>query len=76
MISTMVREILSTPALLVGLFTLIGLLIQKKSIDHVIKGTVTAIVGFVLLDAGSQLLQNGALADFGRLLNMILTCRE
>lgn len=67
MISTMVREILSTPALLVGLFTLIGLLIQKKSIDHVIKGTVTAIVGFVLLDAGSQLLQNGALADFGRL---------
>ena len=56
MISTMVREILSTPALLVGLFTLIGLLIQKKSIDHVIKGTVTAIVGFVLLDAGSQLL--------------------
>lgn len=65
----MIREVLATPALLVGLVTLIGLLLQKKSIDHVVKGTVTAVVGFVLLSEGSDFLQNGALKDFGVLFN-------
>lgn len=64
-----IREVLSTPALFVGLVTLFGLLLQKKSIDHVIKGTSIAIVGFVLLSAGSDFLQNGALKDFGLLFN-------
>lgn len=64
-----IREILATPEILVGVVVLIGLLLQKKSVDHIIKGTVTAIVGFVLLSAGSTLLQNGALKDFGTLFN-------
>lgn len=64
-----IREVLSTPALFVGLVTLFGLLLQKKSIDHVIKGTSIAIIGFVLLSAGSDFLQNGALKDFGVLFN-------
>lgn len=64
-----IREILATPEILVGVVVLVGLLLQKKSADHIIKGTVTAIVGFVLLSAGSTLLQNGALKDFGTLFN-------
>lgn len=68
-IFTVVRQILATPAFLVGLVTLFGLLLQKKPVEHVIKGTVTAIVGFVLLSAGSDFLQNGALKDFGILFN-------
>lgn len=64
-----IREILATPEILVGVVVLVGLLLQKKSADHIIKGTVTAIVGFVLLSAGSALLQNGALKDFGTLFN-------
>lgn len=63
------RNILATPALLVGLVTLLGLLLQKKPADHVIKGTVITVVGFVLLSAGSDFLSNGALKDFGVLFN-------
>lgn len=59
-----IREILASPTFLVGMATLIGLLLQKKPIDHIVKGTVIAIVGFVLLSAGSNLLQEGPLKDF------------
>lgn len=65
----LIREVISSPALLVGGVTLLGLLLQRKTIDHVIKGTATAIVGFVLLSAGTDFLQNGALKDFGVLFN-------
>ena len=68
-ILVIIREILSTPALLVGLVIWLGLILQKKPLEHVIKGTVTAIVGFVLLSVGSAILQNGALKDFGILFN-------
>lgn len=64
-----IREFLATPALLIGLVTLLGLLLQKKPLEHIIKGTVTAIVGFVLLSEGSNYLQYGALRDFGVLFN-------
>lgn len=64
-----IREILATPALLVGVVVLFGLLLQKKKPEQVIKGTVTAIVGFVILSEGSNFLQAGALKDFGVLFN-------
>lgn len=64
-----IREILSTPALLVGAVVLFGLILQKKPIEQIVKGTVTAIVGFVLLSEGSSFLQTGALKDFGVLFN-------
>lgn len=68
-ILAVIQKIITTPALLVGLVTLLGLLLQKKPLEHVIKGTVTAIVGFVVLSAGSFFLENGALHDFGELFN-------
>lgn len=64
-----IREILATPALLVGAVVLFGLLLQKKKPEQVIKGTVTAIVGFVILSEGSTFLETGALKDFGVLFN-------
>ena len=64
---TIIREIIATPALLVGIVVFIGLLLQKKPLEHIIKGTVTAIVGFVLLSVGSQFLQQGSLHDFDAL---------
>lgn len=70
-ILSVIREVLATPALLVGFVTLMGLLLQKKPVDHIIKGTVTAIVGFMLLSAGSEYLQNGPLKDFGVLFTYV-----
>ena len=44
-------NILSTPAILVGLLSLIGLALQKKPIEEIVKGTVKTIVGFLVLSA-------------------------
>lgn len=64
-----VQSILSTPAILVGLMALIGLLLQKKPMEAIVKGTVKTIVGFLVLGAGADFLVNGSLNDFGTLFN-------
>lgn len=62
-------NILSTPAILVGLMALLGLSLQKKPIEDIVKGTVKTIVGFLVLSAGSAFLQSGSLNAFGDLFN-------
>ncbi len=42
-------DVLSEPAVLVGLIALIGLIAQKKPVTECIKGTVKTIMGFVIL---------------------------
>lgn len=64
-----ILNILSTPAILVGLVALIGLILQKKPIEEIVKGTVKTIVGFLVLTAGASFLQTGSLNDFGTLFN-------
>lgn len=64
-----VINILSTPAILVGLMALLGLALQKKPIEDIVKGTVKTIVGFLVLSAGASFLQSGSLNDFGTLFN-------
>lgn len=64
-----IQEVLTTPAILVGVVILFGLILQKKPLEYVVKGTSVAMVGFVLLSAGSDFLQDGALHDFGVLFN-------
>ncbi len=63
------QEILSTPALLVGIMAFIGLALQKKAAEDIVKGTIKTIVGFLVLTAGSSFLQSGSLNDFGTLFN-------
>ena len=63
------QEILSTPAILVGLMALLGLILQKRPATDVIKGTVKTIVGFLVLSAGASYLQTGSLTDFGVIFN-------
>jgi len=58
-------SILSTPAVLVGLFAMLGLLLQKKPFEEVIKGTFKTIVGFMVLSAGAGYLVSGSLSNFG-----------
>jgi PTS system ascorbate-specific IIC component len=66
MLHLIMNDILGTPAILVGLFALIGLLLQKKGIAEVISGTLKTIMGFIILGAGATVLV-GALDLFGQM---------
>lgn len=59
----LMNDVLSQPAVLIGLFALIGLLTQKKEATEVIKGSLKATIGFLILGAGAGTLV-GALANF------------
>lgn len=50
------KDILGSPAILVGLFALIGLLLQRKNIADTVSGTLKTIMGFLILGAGAGVL--------------------
>ena len=62
-------NILSTPAILVGLLALLGLALQGKPIEEIVTGTIKTIVGFLVLSAGAAFLQSGSLLAFGEIFN-------
>ena len=64
-----ILNILATPAILVGLMALLGLVLQGKPIEEVVKGTVKTIVGFLVLSAGADFLTGGSLNAFGEIFN-------
>lgn len=68
MLDVIMHDILGTPAILVGLFAFIGLLIQKKSSSTVLSGTLKTIMGFVILGAGATVLI-GSLDHFSKMFN-------
>ncbi|MBO0453288.1 MULTISPECIES: PTS ascorbate transporter subunit IIC [Enterococcus] len=49
-------HILKNPPVLLGLIAMIGLLVQRKSISEIIKGSMTAAFGMVILTAGVNML--------------------
>lgn len=59
-----ISDILKVPSILVGLMAMIGLLLQKKPISDVVKGTIKTILGFIVLGGGAGVLI-GALTPFG-----------
>lgn len=61
-----IEQVLSTPAIFVGLIALVGLLLQKADHQTVIKGTIKTILGFVILNAGGTIVQQ-AIIPFGNL---------
>lgn len=52
----LILDVLQTPALILGLVALIGLILQKKSPGQVFSGTVKTALGMLVLSAGSGLL--------------------
>ncbi len=62
----LVMDILSTPAVLVALISLIGLLILKKPASEVVKGTTKTFLGFLVLSAGAGVIV-GSLDPFGKM---------
>lgn len=56
MMDFMTNFILKNPPVLLGIIAMIGLLLQKKSISEIVKGTLTAAFGMVILTAGVNML--------------------
>lgn len=57
-------DILSVPAILVGLVSFIGLVALKKSVADIVKGTVKTVLGFLILGGGAGIVV-GSLTNFG-----------
>ncbi|WP_102399267.1 PTS ascorbate transporter subunit IIC [Haloimpatiens massiliensis] len=60
----LILDILSVPAILVGLIAMIGLIAQQKSKSDIFKGTIKTILGFLVLGGGAGIAV-GALNHFG-----------
>lgn len=59
-----ILDFVSEPAILIGLMILIGLLLQGKPFEDVIKGTIKGMVGFVVIGAAAGVIV-GSLEPFG-----------
>ncbi|MDO4312108.1 MAG: PTS ascorbate transporter subunit IIC [Eubacteriales bacterium] len=63
-----INNILTQAPIIIGLIALLGLVLQKKPAGTVISGTVKTILGFMVLSAGSSVMQ-GSLSYFGEIFN-------
>lgn len=66
---SVIQQVLSTPAIFVGLIAMLGLLLQKKDLQSIIKGTIKTILGFIVLNAGAAVVQD-AIIPFGDLFQL------
>jgi PTS system ascorbate-specific IIC component len=75
------QEILSTPAILVGILALIGLLASRAAVADVITGTLKTIIGFLILGGGAGILVEaldplGAMVEAGLGLQGVVPTNE
>lgn len=54
-----ITSFLSTPAFIIGLIALIGLIASRRSASDVVKGTFKTILGFMILQAGAGIIVQG-----------------
>ncbi|SHF18083.1 PTS ascorbate transporter subunit IIC [Alkalibacter saccharofermentans] len=66
MLIQFITDFLGTPAILVGVIILVGLLAQKKGVSDVVRGTIKGVLGFLILGAGAGVIV-GAIVPFGSL---------
>ncbi|WP_028777189.1 PTS ascorbate transporter subunit IIC [Shimazuella kribbensis] len=57
------NNIFGTPAILLGIIVLVGLVLQKKTASQLVTGTLKAVVGFLIISAGANIIV-GALNIF------------
>jgi len=58
LLKVIVFDLLGSAPILVGLMALLGLVLQKKSADRIIAGTLKTIVGFLIFNGGAGLAVN------------------
>lgn len=58
MIQNLFVSIVQTPALLVGLLAVLGLILQHKKTTQVIQGGIKTFAGFLILTGGAGILVN------------------
>ena len=63
-----IDNILTQASIIIGLVALLGLALQKKSANDIISGTLKTILGFLVLNAGSSVMQS-SLTFFGDMFN-------
>ena len=68
LINFIVFQLLSQPAILLGIVALIGLLLQKRPINQIIMGTLKTIIGVLIIGGGAGIVGN-SLAPLGDILN-------
>ncbi|MGN8235500.1 PTS ascorbate transporter subunit IIC [Priestia flexa] len=66
MLDIIMKDILGTPSILVGLFALVGLLLQRKQTADVVSGTLKTVMGFIIIGAGAIVL-TGSLDIFSNM---------
>ncbi|WP_096186751.1 PTS ascorbate transporter subunit IIC [Evansella halocellulosilytica] len=54
-------NIFGEPAILLGLIVLLGLLLQKKNLNKLLSGTLKAIIGFLIIGAGADIIVDALL---------------
>lgn len=64
----LLRDILSTPAILVGLLALTGLVFLRSPVQEVVTGTIKTITGFLIIGGGAGILI-GALDPLGTMVS-------
>ena len=68
LLNFIIENILTQAAIIIGLIALLGLALQRKPLGQIVSGTMKTILGFLILAAGSGVMQ-GSLAYFGDTFN-------
>lgn len=58
-INFLVNNIFNQVAILIGIVAMVGLILQRKPIEEVISGTIKAVVGILVMTAGTNLFTAG-----------------
>lgn len=64
-----IQQIVSVPAILIGIIACLGLILQKAKTETIVKGTIKTILGFLLISAGASIIAE-TLSGFGDLFQL------
>lgn len=65
-----VRDFLLEPVILIGVIVFIGLVLQRKGFEVVVKGTLKAMIGFMIISIGGNIISE-AVASFGLMIQRV-----